>query len=77
MFSVKYRPATLVLCSEIVNYIYFMCTVDIKYFDNSAPSCPPVECPEGFKVVLKKPEQLKTPEESSAAFKGRFKGMSL
>jgi hypothetical protein len=54
-----------------------MCKADIKYFDNSAPSCPAVECPEGFKVVLKKLEQLKTPEESSAAFKGRFKGMSL
>jgi hypothetical protein len=36
-----------------------------------------VECPEGFEVVLKNPEQLTTPEESSAAFKGRFKGMFL
>jgi hypothetical protein len=36
-----------------------------------------VECPEGFKVVLKNPEQLKTPEETSVTFKGRFKGMSL
>jgi hypothetical protein len=36
-----------------------------------------VECPEGFEVVLKNSERLKIPEESSAAFKGRFKGMSL
>jgi hypothetical protein len=61
----------------IVNYIYLSWMLDIKYIDISGPSCPPVECPEGFKVVLKNSEQVKTPEESSATFKGRFKGMSL
>jgi len=39
--------------------------------------CPPLECPEGFKVSLKESDQLKTPDESSASFKGRFKGVFL
>jgi hypothetical protein len=34
-----------------------------------------VECPEGFKVFLKETDQLKTPDESSTPFKGRFKGV--
>ncbi|KDR23192.1 Hemocytin, partial [Zootermopsis nevadensis] len=39
------------------------------------PACPPMICPEGFKVVLKKDTQLKNPEESSIIFKDRFKGV--
>jgi hypothetical protein len=53
----------------------------MQYLDISAPSptpaCPPVICPEGFKVALREDVQLKTPEESSAVFKERFKGMLL
>jgi len=45
--------------------------------DISAPICPPVECPEGFKVSLKEDDQLKTPDEPSTPIKGRFKGLSL
>jgi len=45
--------------------------------DISAPLCPPLECPEGFKVSLKETDQLKTPDKSSAPFKGGIKGVSL
>jgi hypothetical protein len=50
---------------------------NIWCIDISAPPCPPVECPEGFKVSLIETEQLKTPEESSTPFKGIVKGVSL
>ncbi|PNF36643.1 hypothetical protein B7P43_G19101, partial [Cryptotermes secundus] len=50
-------------------------TPTLLFTTPTTPSCPPMECPEGFKLVLKNSEQLKTPEESSAAFKGRFKGV--
>jgi hypothetical protein len=43
----------------------------------SAPICLPPECPEGTKVSLKETEQLKTPDETFAPFKGRSKGVSL
>jgi hypothetical protein len=39
--------------------------------------CPPLECPEGFKVSLEETDPLKTPDELSTPFKGRFKGVSL
>jgi len=43
----------------------------------SAPVCPPLECPEGFKVSLKENDQLKTPDEPSTPFKGRIKSVFL
>jgi len=45
--------------------------------DISAPVCPPLECPEGFKVSLKETDRLKTPDESSTSLNGRFKGVFL
>jgi hypothetical protein len=45
--------------------------------DISAPTCPPLECPEGTEVYVEETEWLKTPDESVTPLKGRPKGVSL